>query len=149
MEGELADGRVHFSDNNDPFTGSRHVAVLQALNAVEKKLVAALRTAATAMNHVAPRKSSEESSTMAFNKATTEFLQLVKEIHTELASHIHLVSDYRTYGRSAYGAEKDAVLCREKVKIVLEQLQSMSRFLDEHIAPEDAVPMTGIEQGRP
>jgi mediator of RNA polymerase II transcription subunit 11 len=99
--------------------------------------VSALRTAATAINHLTPRRSSEESSTMAFNMATTEFLQLVKEIHTELASHIHLVSDYRTYGRSTYGAEKDATLAREKVKIVLEQLQSVTRYLDDHIAPEE------------
>ncbi|DAZ95876.1 TPA: hypothetical protein N0F65_009078 [Lagenidium giganteum] len=132
MEAELADSRVHFSEAAEPWSNTRHAAVLQSLDAVEKKLVAALRTAATAMNHVAPRISSEEASTMAFNKASTEFLQLVKEVHTELASHIHLVSDYRVYGRSTYGAEKDLELSREKVKILLQQLQEISRFMDEH-----------------
>lgn len=99
--------------------------------------MAALRTAATAMSHVAPRISSEESASAAFSKSSTEFLQLIKEIHTELASHIHLVSDYRTYGRSTYGAEKDFALSREKVAIVSEQLQSLSRYLDENFVPED------------
>ncbi|GAB9475243.1 hypothetical protein Gpo141_00012345 [Globisporangium polare] len=136
MEGEL-DSRVHFSDASDPWSSSRHVAVLQSLDAVEQKLVAALRTAATAMSHVAPRISSEESASAAFDKSSTEFLQLIKEIHTELASHIHLVSDYRTYGRSTYGAEKDFALSREKVAIVSEQLQSLSRYLDENFVPED------------
>lgn len=97
----------------------------------------ALRTAATAMSHVAPRISSDESATIAFNKASTEFLQLIKEIHTELASHIHLVSDYRTYGRSTYGAEKDFAINREKVAIVSEQLQQLSRYLEENFVPEE------------
>lgn len=35
MEGE-GDSRVHFSDANDPWSSSRHVAVLQALDAVEQ-----------------------------------------------------------------------------------------------------------------
>ncbi|TMW57349.1 hypothetical protein Poli38472_003274 [Pythium oligandrum] len=137
MEAEL-DGRVHFSESSEPWAGPRHAAVLQSLSSVEQNLIAALRTAATAMNHVTPRTSADENSTMAFNKATTEFLQLVKEIHTELAGHIHLVSDYRTYGRSTYGAEKDMALSRDKVKVVLEQLQSMSRYLDENLAPEES-----------
>ncbi|RLN94992.1 hypothetical protein BBJ28_00022440 [Nothophytophthora sp. Chile5] len=89
------------------------------------------------MSHVAPRVSSEESSSLAFNAACTEFLQLVKEIHTELATHIHLVSDYRTFARSTYGAEKDAEISREKVKVVSEQLQALSRFLEDHFTPEE------------
>lgn len=99
--------------------------------------MAALRTAAAAMNHVAPRVSAEESSSAAFNRASTEFLQLVREIHAELAAHIHLVADYRTFGRSTYGAEKDFALSREKVSVVSEQLRSLSRFLEERVAPED------------
>ncbi|KAL3668287.1 hypothetical protein V7S43_006380 [Phytophthora oleae] len=137
MEGE-GDSRVHFSEVSDPWSSSRHVAVLQALDAVEKKLVTALRTAATAMSLMAPRVSSEESSSLAFNSACTEFLQLVKEIHTELANHIHLVSDYRTFARSTYGAEKDVEICREKVKVVSEQLQTLSRFLEDHYTPEES-----------
>lgn len=90
------------------------------------------------MTHVAPRISSDESATAAFNKSSTEFLQLIKEIHTELASHIHLVSDYRTYGRSTYGAEKDFALSREKIAVVSEQLQSLSRFLEEHAVPDES-----------
>lgn len=35
MEGEL-DSRVHFSDASDPWSSSRHVAVLQSLDAVEQ-----------------------------------------------------------------------------------------------------------------
>lgn len=35
MEGE-GDSRVHFSDAGDPWSSSRHVAVLQALDAVEQ-----------------------------------------------------------------------------------------------------------------
>ncbi|KAG7401205.1 hypothetical protein PHYBOEH_002389 [Phytophthora boehmeriae] len=136
MESE-GDSRVHFSEVTDPWSSSRHVAVLQALDAVEKKLVTALRTAATALTHMAPRVSSDENSSLAFNASCTEFLQLIKEIHTELASHIHLVSDYRTFARSTYGAEKDVEICREKVKVVSEQLQSLSRFLEEHYTPEE------------
>lgn len=136
MEGD-GDSRVHFSEVSDPWSSSRHVTVLQALDAVEKKLVTALRTAASAMTLMEPRVSSEESSSLAFNSACTEFLQLVKEIHTELASNIHLVSDYRTFARSTYGAEKDMEICREKVKIVSEQLQSLSRFLEDHYTPEE------------
>ncbi|CAH0491778.1 unnamed protein product [Peronospora farinosa] len=137
MESE-SDSRVHFSETNDPWSSSRHVAVLQALDAVEQKLVTALRTAATAMSLMAPRVSSEESSSLAFNLACTKFLQLVKEIHTELANHIHLVSDYRTFKRSTYGAEKDMEICREKVKIVSEQLQTLSHFLEENYTPEES-----------
>lgn len=128
---------MHFSEVSDPWSSSRHVAVLQALDAVEKKLVTALHTAATAMSLVAPRVSSEESSSLAFNSACTEFLQLVKEIHIELANHIHLVSDYRTFARSTYGAEKDVEICREKVKVVSEQLHTLSRFLEDHYTPEE------------
>lgn len=90
------------------------------------------------MSLMAPRVSSEESSSLAFNSACTEFLQLVKEIHTELANHIHLVSDYRTFARSTYGAEKDVEICREKVKVVSEQLQTLSRFLEDHYTPEES-----------
>ncbi|KAG3092610.1 hypothetical protein PI124_g15600 [Phytophthora idaei] len=136
MEGE-GDSRVHFSEVSDPWSSSRHVAVLQALDAVEKKLVTALRTASTAMSLMAPRVSSEESSSLAFNSACTEFLQLVKEIHTELANHIHLVSDYRTFARSTYGAEKDVEICREKVKVVSQQLQTLSHFLEDHYTSEE------------
>lgn len=102
-----------------------------------QNLVAALRTAATAMNHLAPRKTSDPNSALAFENATTEFIQLITEVHTELASHLHLVSDYRTYGRSVYGAEKDAALSREKVRIVLQQLQSMTQYLDENMTLEE------------
>ncbi|CAI5700855.1 hypothetical protein KXD40_005773 [Peronospora effusa] len=137
MESE-SDSRVHFSETSDPWSSSRHVAVLQALDAVEQKLVTALRTAATAMSLMAPSVSSEESSSLAFNLACTKFLQLVKEIHTELANHIHLVSDYRTFKRSTYGAEKDMEICREKVKIVSEQLQTLSHFLEENYTPEES-----------
>ena len=35
MENE-GDSRVHFSEVSDPWSSSRHVAVLQALDAVEK-----------------------------------------------------------------------------------------------------------------
>ncbi|CAH0476460.1 unnamed protein product [Peronospora belbahrii] len=136
MESE-SDSRVHFSEVNDPYSSSRHVAVLQALDTVEKKLVTSLRTAANAMYYMNPRVSSDENSSLAFNSTCTEFLQLVNEIHTELANHIHLVSDYRTFKRSTYGAEKDMEICREKVKIVSEQLQTLSRFLEEHYTPEE------------
>ena len=98
----------------------------------------ALRTAATAMSLMAPRVSSEESSSLAFNASCTEFLQLVKEIHAELATHIHLVSDYRTFARSTYGAEKDVEICREKIKVVSEQLQTLSSFLEDHYTPEES-----------
>lgn len=94
--------------------------------------------AATAIAHVAPRQSSEESVTTAFDKSATEFLQTIKEIHTELASHIHLVSDYRTYGRSTYGAEQDAAICRDKIRVVSEQLRALSRYLDAHAVIEDS-----------
>ncbi|CAI5738862.1 unnamed protein product [Peronospora destructor] len=137
MESE-SDSRVHFSEVNDPWSSSRHVAVLQALDTVEQKLVTALRTAATAMSLIAPRVSSEENSSLAFNSACTKFLQLVKEIHTELANHIHLVSDYRTFKRSTYGAEKDMKICHEKVKIMSEQLQTLSRFLEENYTLEES-----------
>uniref|UniRef100_A0AAV1TCK8 Mediator of RNA polymerase II transcription subunit 11 n=1 Tax=Peronospora matthiolae TaxID=2874970 RepID=A0AAV1TCK8_9STRA len=137
MESE-GDSRVHFSDVSDPWSSSRHVAVLQALDAVEKKLVTALRTAATAMSLITPRVSSEERSSLAFNAACTEFVQLVKEIHAELATHIHLVSDYRTFARSTYGAEKDVDICREKIKVVSEQLQTLSSFLEDHYTPEES-----------
>ncbi|TDH71955.1 uncharacterized protein CCR75_007861 [Bremia lactucae] len=138
MEGE-SDSRVHFSDVSDPWSSSRHVAVLQTLNAVEKKLVTVLQTAATAMSLVAPRVTSDESSSLAFSTACTEFLQLVKEIHTELGNKIHLVSNYRTFARSTYGTEKDMEICIEKVKIVFEQLQSLSRYLEDHYAPEECL----------
>ncbi|CEG40749.1 mediator of rna polymerase ii transcription subunit 11-like [Plasmopara halstedii] len=137
METE-GDSRVHFSEVSDPWSSSRHVAVLQALDAVEKKLVTALRTAAAAMSLMAPRVSSDESASLSFNSACTEFLQLIKEIHTELANNIHLVSDYRTFARSTYGAEKSMEIGREKVKIVVEQLQTLSRFLEDHCyTPEE------------
>jgi mediator of RNA polymerase II transcription subunit 11 len=100
--------------------------------------VTALRTAATAVSLTAPRVASEENSSLAFNAACTEFLQLVKEIHTELANHIHLVSDYRSFARSTYGAEKDVEICRDKVKVVSEQLQTLSRFLEDHYTPEES-----------
>lgn len=38
MEGE-GDSRVHFSEVSDPWSSTRHVAVLQALNVVEKVCV--------------------------------------------------------------------------------------------------------------
>ena len=90
------------------------------------------------MSLMAPRVSSEESSLLAFNAACTTFLQLIKEIHTELANHLHLVSDYRTFKRSTYGAEKDMDICREKVKIVSEQLQTLSHYLEENYTPEES-----------
>lgn len=100
----------------------------------------ALRTAATAMTYLAPRVSSDESSAIAFNAACTEFLQLVKDVHAELAGHLHLVSDYRVYGRSTYGAEKDVEITREKVKVISEQLQALSRFLEDHYVADDVAP---------
>lgn len=103
-----------------------------------QKLVSALRTAALAISHLAPRASADESSAIAFNAACTEFLQLVKDVHAELAGHIHLVSDYRVYGRSTYGADKDVDITREKVKVVSEQLQALSRFLEEHYVADDS-----------
>jgi hypothetical protein len=42
MEAEL-DGRVHFSDNSDPFTGSRHAAVLHSLGSVEQVRLRSLK----------------------------------------------------------------------------------------------------------
>lgn len=98
----------------------------------------ALRTAAAAMTHLSPRVSSDESSAIAFNTACTEFLQLVKDVHAELAGHIHLVSDYRVFGRSTYGADKDVDVTREKVRVISEQLQALSRFLEEHYAADES-----------
>ena len=98
----------------------------------------ALRTAATAVSLLAPRVSSDGHSSLAFNASCTEFLQLVKEIHAELATHIHLVSDYRTFARSTYGAEKDVEICRAKIKVVSEQLQTLSGFLEDHYTPEES-----------
>lgn len=43
MDNELLDSRVHFSDASDPWSSSRHVAVLQSLDAVEQvRLVSAI-----------------------------------------------------------------------------------------------------------
>lgn len=36
MDSDLLDSRVHFSDAGDPWSSSRHVAVLQSLDAVEQ-----------------------------------------------------------------------------------------------------------------
>lgn len=36
MDSEMLDGRVHFMDASDPWSSSRHVAVLQSLDAVEQ-----------------------------------------------------------------------------------------------------------------
>jgi mediator of RNA polymerase II transcription subunit 11 len=91
------------------------------------------------MHHVSPKKTSEENATVSFNKSSTDFLQLMKEIHGELATHIHLVSDYRVYGRSTYGIEKELSLCRERAKIIFDQLKGISNYLDENCVPgEDA-----------
>lgn len=108
------------------------------MNLRRQKLVNALRTAATAMTYLAPRASSDETSAIAFNAACTEFLQLVKDVHAELAGHIHLVSDYRVYGRSTYGADKDVEVTRDKVRVISEQLQALSRFLEDHYVADDA-----------
>jgi len=75
---------------------------------------------------------SEGGQDVEFNKAATEFLQLVREIHAELAKHAHLVQDYRSYGRSTYGVERDAELARKKVKIVLDQLRDIRKYTEEH-----------------
>ncbi|KAF1790424.1 hypothetical protein GQ600_18352 [Phytophthora cactorum] len=142
MEGE-GDSRVHFSEVSDPWSSSRHVAVLQALDAVEKVRACGETGDGVAYGvhcHVA------HGAACVVRGELVAGLQLgvyrvstaVKEIHTELANHIHLVSDYRTFARSTYGAEKDVEICREKVKVVSEQLQTLSRFLEDHYTPEES-----------
>ncbi len=69
-----------------------------------------------------------------FQRTSTEFLQLVREIHSELSQHVHLVQDYRSYGKSTYGVEKDAEISRMKVKIILEELRELRRFSEENLA---------------
>nr|CCA16719.1 conserved hypothetical protein [Albugo laibachii Nc14]CCA21823.1 conserved hypothetical protein [Albugo laibachii Nc14] len=134
------DGTVHFS----VAPGTRHGAVLQALEAAEKKLVSILRTAATAVNHLVPQRTGEDSSSIAFSTSSTEFLQLIKEVHGELADQIHLVSDYRAYGRSAYSAEKDMEITLEKVRLISEQLKSLSSYLDENLMIEESHPTNSV-----
>lgn len=97
-----------------------------------------LRTAATAVNHLVPQRTGEDSTSIAFSTSSTEFLQLIKEVHGELADQLHLVSDYRAYGRSAYSAEKDMEITQEKVRLISEQLKSLSNYLDENLKIEDS-----------
>ncbi|CCI46177.1 unnamed protein product [Albugo candida] len=133
MNSEL-DGKVYLSVAPE----TRYGTVLQALEAAEKKLVSILRTAATAVNHLVPQRTGEDSTSIAFSTSSTEFLQLIKEVHGELADQLHLVSDYRAYGRSAYSAEKDMEITQEKVRLISEQLKSLSNYLDENLKIEDS-----------
>ncbi|OQR93658.1 hypothetical protein ACHHYP_02371 [Achlya hypogyna] len=122
----MEEGRVHFEDQPQ-----RHAAILEALDHVENQLVLAVQTAGSAMEHMAAI--TTEGRDAEFLRTSTEFLQLVRSIHAELAKHAHLVQDYRSYGRSTYGVEKDADLARKKVKMILTTLRDLRRYTDEHI----------------
>ncbi|KAH9092619.1 hypothetical protein Ae201684P_008291 [Aphanomyces euteiches] len=106
----MEEGRVHFE--NQPL---RNAAILESLDQVEDVNI----------------------SGKGWNRNATpckQFLHLVGSIHAELAKHAHLVQDYRSYGRSTYGVEKDAELARTNVKLILSQLRDLRRFTDEHYA---------------
>ncbi|ETV88821.1 hypothetical protein H257_00312 [Aphanomyces astaci] len=123
----MEEGRVHFE--NQPL---RNAAILESLDQVEDQLVLAVEKAGIAMQHLA--NVTTEGRDAEFQKTSEEFLHLVGGIHTELAKHAHLVQDYRSYGRSTYGVEKDAELARTNVKMILAQLRDLRRYTDENNA---------------
>ncbi|ETW09003.1 hypothetical protein H310_01474 [Aphanomyces invadans] len=123
----MEEGRVHFE--SQPL---RNAAILESLDEVEDQLVLAVEKAGIAMQHLA--NVTTEGRDAEFQKTSEEFLHLVGSIHTELAKHAHLVQDYRSYGRSTYGIEKDAELARTNVKMILAQLRNLRRYTDEHYA---------------
>ena len=53
------------------------------------------------------------------------YMTLIKEIHTTLAEHSHLVTNYRPFARSPYAAIKKSELADVKLQIVRRRIQEM------------------------
>ena len=53
------------------------------------------------------------------------YMTLIKEIHTTLAEHSHLVTNYRPFARSPYAAIKQSELADAKLQIVRKRIQEM------------------------